>query len=95
MPRDEREEEEEERERGRKWRKKKKRREKKYEALRRGNKGDNLITTLDERTRVREGKERDVKVETQKIRMTLHSDSGHLENWTKIFHCQASSGASE
>ena len=36
-----------------------------------GNKGDNLITTLDERTRIREGKRRDVKVETQKVRMVL------------------------
>ena len=24
-----------------------------------------------------------------------HSDSGHHENWTKIFHCPMSSGASE
>ena len=25
----------------------------------------------------------------------LHSDSGHSKNWTKIFHCPTSSGASE
>ena len=24
-----------------------------------------------------------------------HSDSGHFENWTKIFHCPTSSGASK
>ena len=26
---------------------------------------------------------------------TLHSDSGHSGNWTKIFHCPTSSGASD
>ena len=29
------------------------------------------------------------------VKQLLHSDSGHLEIWTKIFHCPTSSGASE